>query len=245
MAVKNWFIGCSGFHYKEWKGEFYPGNLPQREWFEHYTKQFNTIELNVTFYRFPQVKVLRNWFEKSPAAFLFSVKVPRLITHYKQFNDIGRMLNDFYTSVREGLGHKLGPVLFQLPPQAFFSEQRLEKIIRAINPEFTNVAEFRHASWWNQKVFRALEENKIIFCGSSYPGLPQEPVINGPVVYYRFHGIPVLFKSEYPAKQLMETGLLICKKRKPETVFVYFNNTASPAALNNARFLKNWVEAEL
>src|ERR1700747_49503 len=110
-----WFIGCSGFHYKEWKGIFYPEKLPQRKWFEYYSSRFNTLELNTTFYRFPQLGVLQNWYEKSPADFRFSVKAPRLITHYKQFNDSRQLLADFYGTIREGLQDKLGPVLFQLP----------------------------------------------------------------------------------------------------------------------------------
>src|SRR5688572_11612791 len=114
-----WHIGCSGYHYKEWKGIFYPDKLPQRKWFEFYSGEFDTIELNVTFYRFPQVSFLRSWYERSAPGFSFSVKVPRLITHYKQFNDSARMMNDFYTSVREGLQDKLGPVLFNYPARPF------------------------------------------------------------------------------------------------------------------------------
>src|SRR5258708_6683244 len=109
------FIGCSGFHYREWKEKFYPEKMPQRKWFDYYSSQFNTIELNVTFYRFPQIKTLQNWYEKSPAEFCFAVKVPRLITHYKQFNDTDQLLTDFYSTTRSGLREKLGPVLFQLP----------------------------------------------------------------------------------------------------------------------------------
>jgi uncharacterized protein YecE (DUF72 family) len=239
-----WHIGCSGFHYKEWKGSFYPDDLPQRGWFEHYTRQFNTLELNVTFYRFPQVSFLNNWFEKSPSSFLFSVKVPRLITHYKQFNDTRRLISDFYTSIREGLRFKLGAVLFQLPAQAIYSEERLHKIISNMDPSFNNVVEFRHASWWTKKVMQELADNNISFCGISYPGLPDEPVINTPLLYYRYHGTPVLYKSEYPATKLMELAESIRRKRKPKAVYVYFNNTASAAALHNATFLRNLVNKD-
>src|SRR5262245_59274802 len=106
----NWHIGCSGFHYREWKGMFYPEKTPQRLWFEYYSSQFNTLELNVTFYRFPQLSFLQNWYQKSPENFQFTVKVPRLITHYKQFNETQDMLNDFYGTVKEGLKQKLGAV---------------------------------------------------------------------------------------------------------------------------------------
>ncbi|MEP6597205.1 MAG: DUF72 domain-containing protein [Ginsengibacter sp.] len=104
-----YFIGCSGFHNKDWKGNFYPEGLAQSKWFEYYCSRFNTLELNTTFYRFPRVEFLERWYNKCPAGFVFAVKVPRLISHYKQLKDSARMLNDFYTSVREGLKEKLGP----------------------------------------------------------------------------------------------------------------------------------------
>src|SRR5438105_15010687 len=110
-----WHIGCSGFHYPEWKKVFYPDGLAQSKWFDFYSEHFNTIELNTTFYRFPQVSFLQNWYKKSPASFNFSVKAPRLITHFKQFSGTERMLGDFYGSIRQGLQKKLGCVLFQLP----------------------------------------------------------------------------------------------------------------------------------
>src|SRR5690349_13147184 len=102
MSTIQWHIGCSGFHYKEWKEVFYPKGLPQRKWFDHYCEHFDTIELNVTFYRFPELTSLQNWFHKSPDRFLFSVKAPRLITHYKKFEDCAGLLTDFYTTVRDG-----------------------------------------------------------------------------------------------------------------------------------------------
>jgi uncharacterized protein YecE (DUF72 family) len=105
--AKHW-VGCSGFHYKHWKELFYPKDLPQRKWFEFYIKHFNTLELNVTFYKFPRLPALEVWYNTSPEDFCFSVKVPKAITHFKQFNDTHRMLNDFYETSREGLKEKLG-----------------------------------------------------------------------------------------------------------------------------------------
>src|SRR5688572_4314890 len=103
--MKRWWIGCSGFYYKEWREAFYPKNLPQRKWFEFYCESFNTVELNVTFYRFPRVKDLKSWFDKSPDEFVFTVKAPRLITHYKKFNNVGRELHQFYDAVNSGLAY--------------------------------------------------------------------------------------------------------------------------------------------
>jgi uncharacterized protein YecE (DUF72 family) len=236
------YIGCSGFHYKEWKGVFYPEKLPQRKWFEYYSEQFNTLELNVTFYRFPQKTFLQNWYNISPDHFVFAVKVPRLITHYKQFKETEGMLGDFYKTSREGLLDKLGPVLFQLPPQAVFSTDSLLRIIQQMDSAFMNVIEFRHSSWWNKEVFDTLTDHNISFCSISYPGLPDEVIINNRLVYYRFHGVPRLYKSEYDKKQLRRVAESISENRKVKETYIYFNNTASGAAINNALYLKNYFE---
>src|SRR3954470_19712801 len=122
MKIK-WHIGCSGFHYKHWKGVFYPEDLPQKKWFEYYCQFFDTLELNVTFYRFPQLSFLQNWHDKTPTKFRFAVKAPKAITHYKKFSGTADMLTDFYTTVRDGLKDKLGCILFQLPPRLSYSEE--------------------------------------------------------------------------------------------------------------------------
>ncbi len=229
-----WRIGCSGFHYKDWKGVFYPEKLPPRKWFEYYTQHFDTLELNVTFYRFPKVNTLSGWYDKSPAGFLFSVKAPRLITHFKQLIEVHDSLSNFYKTCEEGLKEKLGPILFQFPPLFSYTEQRLERIILNLDQRFLNVVEFRHPGWWNEEVYTQLGNHKIIFSGASHPSLPAQPVINNTTAYYRFHGNPVMFYSEYD-KQLIKSFASTIKNNKGvEIMFCYFNNTATNAALNNA-----------
>lgn len=236
-----WYIGCSGFHYKEWKGSFYPDTLSQREWFNYYTKQFNSLELNVTFYRFPQLTTLKGWFEKSPAQFLFSVKAPRLITHYKEFNGTGKLLEDFYTTILEGLREKLGAVLFQLPPKAIFTKEYLRRIIQNMNSSFNNVIEFRHPSWWQREVIETLTDHNITFCSISYPGLPDETIVNNSLLYYRFHGTPLLYKSAYKDEKLKQIIADINKQKFARNIFLYFNNTASAAALKNAFYIQDLI----
>ena len=96
--MPTYHIGCSGYHYRHWRGVFYPEKLPMRRWFEYYSQHFHTLELNVTFYRFPQLSFLENWYNQAPADFQFAVKAPQLITHYKQFHGVGQLLGDFYTT---------------------------------------------------------------------------------------------------------------------------------------------------
>lgn len=234
--IETW-IGCSGFHYKEWKEVFYPKGLPQRKWFDYYSQQFNTLELNTTFYRFPQLRILQNWYNMSPEIYRFSVKAPRLITHYKQFKDSKRMLSDFYGTSREGLRDKLGCVLFQLPERAIFSEEMLDRIIENLDPGFTNVVEFRNDSWWKQKVYRKLAKHMIHFCSISYPGLNENVIHSSPLVYYRFHGIPRLYKSCYKKDDVINIADQISGNKRTRTAFVYFNNTWGTGALRNARQL--------
>lgn len=240
----HWYTGCSGFHYKEWKGFFYPEKMPQRQWFEYYSSRFHTLELNVTFYRFPELSFLENWYAKSPGHFLFSVKAPRLITHYKKFRDTGSLLEDFYTTVRKGLRDKLGPVLFQLPPQQHFSEEVLQQIIQNMDTSFDNVIEFRHASWWKKQAVDELAAHGITFCGISYPALPDSAVVNTAVVYYRFHGVPRLYHSPHPEEEIKKVATAIGKSETVKKAFVYFNNTASGAAIENALFLEKLVSGQ-
>lgn len=232
-----YYIGCSGFSYKEWKGEFYPEKLPQKKWFEFYASQFNTLELNVTFYRFPTASMFRNWFDRSPEDFLFAVKAPRLVTHYKKFNETESLLRDFYESAAEGLKDKLGPVLFQLPRQLVFGEGLLEKIIHSLDGRFINAVEFRDPSWWIPPVEKALAKNKIIFCGINHPTLPNDLMHKGPDVYYRYHGVPKLYSSEYDLS-VMEAMAKRLQSPAVQHAYIYFNNTANGAATHNARQLK-------
>lgn len=120
-----WQIGCSGFHYKHWRERFYPQGLAMKNWFAYYTDFFDTVELNVTHYRFPQEKALKEWYTKSPAGFAFAVKMYQGITHYKKLNDCTRMIRDFYAIVGEGLRDKAACVLFQFPPNFHYNRDIL------------------------------------------------------------------------------------------------------------------------
>jgi uncharacterized protein YecE (DUF72 family) len=233
-----WHIGCSGFHYKEWKEVFYPEGMPQRLWFEHYCKHFHALELNVSFYRFPQLKSLQNWYEKSPPSFLFSVKAPRLITHYKQFHDCKRMLSDFYTTCQNGLQEKLGAVLFQFPPMMAYKPETLSRIIDSLEPSFRNVLEFRHVTWWNEEVYDVLRKANISFCGQSHPQLPEKVVATNSLGYYRFHGVPRLYYSSYKRETIKKIHAALMNQKEVKEAQVFFNNTAGTAAVKNALFLQ-------
>ena len=231
----NWYIGCSGFHYKHWKERFYPAGLPERKWFEFYCENFKTLELNVTFYRFPQLSSLQGWYNKSPADFRFAVKAPRGITHYKKFNDVTELVTRFYETINDGLQEKLGPVLFQLPPQFIYDEQKLERIINNLSPLFKNVVELRHASWWRQDVYDALASHNITFCGMSHPALPDDIIQNTSVIYYRFHGVPDLYRSPYSTQSLQKVTDIINANPNTKEAWCYFNNDIDASAILNTK----------
>jgi uncharacterized protein YecE (DUF72 family) len=237
--MKNWWIGCSGFYYKGWRDKFYPPKLPQKKWFEYYCEFFNTVELNVTFYRFPKPEALQSWYLRSPQNFRFTVKAPRLITHYKRFNQAFRETQDFYQSVAEGLKEKLGTILFQLHPGIVYTDENLEKILQTLDTtSFQNVLEFRHESWWNTKVIKTLKDKNITFCAISYPGLPDDVVRSNNVMYYRFHGIPKLYLSSYSDEELETVASSIHRLRKLTDVYCYFNNDIEVAAIYNGKKLR-------
>ncbi|HEX4372173.1 MAG TPA: DUF72 domain-containing protein [Puia sp.] len=237
-----WFIGCSGFYYKEWKRNFYPDKLPQNKWFSYYCSQYNTLELNVTFYRFPQLSFLENWYNKSPEEFMFSVKAPRTITHYRQFQNCEQLLKEFYEVVKEGLKNKLGCILFQLPAGFEYSKEKLDRIIHVLDNNFDNVIEFRNIGWWNKKVYDGLANKRISFCGVSINNLPDKPILNSKVVYYRFHGVPQLYTSSYNEKEMKKVANAIAKDQTAKKAFIYFNNTAALSAIHNARWLQQYVK---
>lgn len=229
------YIGTSGYSYPYWKGRFYPDKWPASKWLEYYASQFNTLELNNTFYRFPSVVSLKRSAARTPADFSFSVKAHRIITHTRRLENATDTIREFMNIVQEGLGLKLCCILYQMPPSYTFSEERLVNIIEHLSPDKRNVIEFRHVSWWRQEVYAHLRKHHINFCSVSYPGLPDDPVITGDFLYRRMHGVPELFKSPYSKKELIRLYQELPLKKD---AFIYFNNTTFESGYTNARFLK-------
>ncbi len=228
-------VGCSGFYNRQWKGIFYPEDMPSKEWFAYYCEHFSTFEINATFYKFPTLRVMLNWYKKAPEGFIYAVKAPKQITHIKKFEDCEDDINQFYTVIKEGLAEKLGCVLFQLPPGFSYSEERLQNIVSSLNADYKNVVEFRNESWWRPSVYNALAKNNIIFCTVNYPKLPTEVINTTPTGYIRLHGNPKLFYSEYSEAEIKELYKDIVSQKELSEVFIYFNNTASKAGILNAK----------
>lgn len=235
---KEILVGCSSFNNKLWKGFFYPDNMSYSKMFEFYCQYFRTYELNGSFYRFPTLKVLNNWYVKTPEDFIFSIKAPKEITHIKKFVACEERILEFYNVCKMGLKEKLGCVLFQFPPSYQFSSEKLSQIISNLDLKVKNVIEFRHESWWNQEVWDSFRDNNITFCSVSHPNLPSTIFTDFPLIYIRLHGVPKMFYSNYSPEELLYIKNAISLK----SALVYFNNTASEAGILNALALKNMLE---
>jgi len=241
MENLKFHIGCSAYATPAWKNLFYPKDLPKSKWFDYYCQHFNTYEFNGSFYRFPTVKNLLTWHDKTPADFQFSIKIPKIITHIKKLQDCEKEIAEFYAVAKEGLRDKLACVLWQLPPSFSYREERLKSLIQGTDTDFKNVVEFRHESWWREDVIDLLNENHITFCNVNYPKLPSEIHKNLPIGYVRMHGNPELFYSEYSQNQI-EKLYLDVQNLEFQEVYVYFNNTASTAGIINALQFKKLIE---
>ena len=226
-------IGCSGYNYREWKGMFYPEGLAQSKWLQFYAQHYNAVEINASFYRFPTEKSLKGWYDKTPEHFHFSLKANNQITHYKKFNHTQDLVNQLYEVAASGLKEKLDCILFQLPPSVKYSEATLQRIVQQLDPAFKNVLEFRDAGWWNNDVYKVLKHNNIIFCVSSYPGLPDDFVKTADTVYMRLHGKTELYKSNYSDLELHQLRDSI-DESKAKQAFIYFDNTWGGNAIANA-----------
>jgi uncharacterized protein YecE (DUF72 family) len=195
-------VGCSGWFYWKWRGLFYPADMPTGEWFDHYARQFDTVEINASFYSWPKIANVKAW-KRQPRErpFTFTVKACELITHIKKFRGTKTLVRDF-GMIADILGDRMGCFLFQLPPSYHYSKPRLNSILRQLDPARRNVVEFRHKSWWNETVYNAFREAGVIFCSCSTPRLPDELIKTADDVYLRLHGIQRWYRHDYSAEEL-------------------------------------------
>ncbi|MDH6253586.1 uncharacterized protein YecE (DUF72 family) [Chryseobacterium sp. H1D6B] len=244
MKKGSFYIGCSGFYNNDWKGSLYPENAPSKDFLSLYSRQFNAVEINSTFYRKPTAKTLLKWAAETPGDFKFFIKIPKTISHEKRLIDCKDEISEFCSHIQQHLKEKLAGFLYQFPPSFKYSKENIDLILSNLDFNFLNVIEFRHESWWTEEVFEILKKKNIIFSGVSFPGnLPEEVVINNQeVLYYRLHGKPILYKSEYSEEFLND---LAEKIQKPQCIsFIFFNNTWGTAAIKNSLYLKKILEKE-
>jgi len=233
------YIGTSGWHYKHWKGTFYPPDLKEKDQFATYQQHFSTVELNNSFYKLPPPATFANWKKASPTSFLFSVKASRFFTHMKKLIVDRDSIPRFFNSVNM-LGKKLGPILFQLPPLWKNNPPRLSDFIAALPKGYRYTFEFRETSWYNEEVYAILRQNNCAFCiyELGFHHSPFEVTAN--FVYVRLHGPGNKYQGSYTHNSLMQWAQRCNAWRKAgKDVFVYFDNDQEGyAAFNAASLLK-------
>ncbi|OCA71869.1 histidine kinase [Chryseobacterium contaminans] len=239
MKKENLYIGCSGFYNNDWKGSLYPENAQSKDFLSLYAEVFNAVEINSTFYRKPTAKTLLKWYDDTPESFRFFIKIPKAITHQNRLSDSKNEITLFCDHIHEHLQQKLSGFLYQLPPSFKNTLENTGLILNNTDSRYLNVIEFRHESWWRKEVFDLLKSKNIVFSGVSFPGnLPEDVIINHPeIIYYRLHGKPILYKSEYGENFL--NNLAEDLTNTQQTKFIFFNNTWGTAAIKNAMYLKS------
>ena len=235
-------IGCSGWQYKHWRGNFYPADLPQRAWFAHYASQFDTVEINNTFYRLPERATFSVWAKAAPPGFLYAVKASRYLTHMKKLKDPEEPLERFFSRA-SALGRTLGPVLYQLPPHWTADIPRLTAFLRQLPARRRHAIEFRDPSWYRDDVMALLERHRVALCLHDMAGSATGKIAAGPFVYVRFHG-PQKYGGRYRDDVLADwSAWMAGRLRDGIPVFAYFNNDIGGHAPRDAARLRALVTA--
>lgn len=236
-------IGCSGWQYRHWRGDFYPAELPTADWLEFYARKFDTVELNNSFYRLPSADAFAAWGRRVPAGFCFAVKASRYLTHLRKLREPAEPLSLLWTRATR-LGPHLGPMLYQLPPHWKRNLDRLSAFLDTAPKGRAQAIEFRDASWYDPAVYDLLRAHHAALCLHDMPGSasPTEPV--GPFVYLRMHGSGARYGGRYPDDALRTWAeRLHGWSEDGRGCWVYFNNDIGGHAPRDAVRLRKMLDA--
>jgi uncharacterized protein YecE (DUF72 family) len=235
-----YYVGCSGWKYDHWKGSFYPEDVAKKRWLTYYSNQFNTVEVNATFYGSMKEKTFKKWYDSTEENFVFTLKGSRFVTHRKKPEEAGDSVVKFYNRAK-ALDDKLGCILWQLKPSFKKDLERLKAFCELLDTSFRNVIEFRDDSWFDDDIYSLLEDKEIGFCSISAPDLPNPVIATTKFAYVRFHGSRTWYRSEYDEDELREYANKI-KGLNVDEVYCYFNNDAEGHAPHDAQELKEILE---
>jgi uncharacterized protein YecE (DUF72 family) len=213
--MKSW-IGTSGFQYAEWKGNFYPEDLPAAKMLPFYAERFSTTEINYTFHRIPSPKTIDNWKTLTPENFRFALKAPQKITHWSKLRDCADTL-DYFCKVISGLNERLGPVLFQLPPNFKKDVDVLTSFLREF-PSLKAAFEFRHESWFDDEIFGILKSRNVALCIADTENLATPKVSTGDYGYLR------LRREDYRKIDIEQWVDFVRTQDGWNDVFIYFKH---------------------
>jgi uncharacterized protein YecE (DUF72 family) len=224
-------VGTSGWQYRDWRGRFYPRELPQRRWLEHYAARFSTVEVNNTFYRLPEAEVFEDWRERTPAGFVVTIKASRYLTHLKRLRDPKEPLERLLMRARK-LGPRLGPVLYQMPPRFPVDVGLLQEFLSGLPKEPRSAFEFRDPSWRTDEVLELIDEAGAAWVLADRPSARVEPIVTGGWTYIRFHQ-GTQTGPDYRPEKLRRWADRIAEM-PVEDGYVYFNNDQGGAAIRDA-----------
>jgi uncharacterized protein YecE (DUF72 family) len=231
-------VGTSGWHYRHWAGPFYPRDLRPKAYLEFYARQFDTVEVNSTFYRLPKPETLEKWRDNTPEGFLFACKASGYITHRKRLKEPQKSCKAFFDAV-ERLGDKCGPILFQLPPRWHVNLERLAAFLEAFPGGLRAVFEFRDESWFHSGVYDLLMRHKAAFCIYELAGRLSPLEVTADFVYLRLHGPGAAYRGSYDEEDLAGWAERLLTWRKAGLdCFVYFDNDEKGYAVRDARRLQ-------
>jgi uncharacterized protein YecE (DUF72 family) len=237
-------IGCSGWHYKHWVGPFYPPKTSAAKMFGLYVQQFDTVELNNSFYRLPTEKSLATWRDSTPPDFLFAMKGSRFVTHMKKLKDPEVGLERFFERA-DILGPKLGPILWQLPPQWELNLERFEHFLQALPNHHRYAFEFRNPTWYVPEVYRLLTLYRAAFCPFDLGGFQSPIEVTTDFAYVRLHGPGAKYQGSYSDEALNGWAKRIEGwRRELDEVYVYFDNDQSGFAPQDALRLRAALPAD-
>jgi len=235
-------IGCSGWQYRHWRGDFYPRELPQDRWLEFYAARFDTVELNNSFYRLPEADVFAAWARRSPPGFMIAVKASRYLTHVRRLREPREPLDRLWTRATR-LGAHLGPMLYQLPPRWRRNPERLAAFVEAAPRDRRQAVEIRDADWYHPDTYAALERAQMSLCLHDMPGSEAPRRRVGPFVYVRFHGAGAKYGGGYSGQALGAwAGRLAGWASEGVACYAYFNNDIGGHAFRDASRLREMVE---
>ncbi len=209
--------GTSGFAFKEWKGSFYPADLKDDGMLGYYSSKFPTVEINNTFYRLPKEGVLQSWAAQVPEPFTFAIKASQRITHYARLKPECASAVEFLLKNTSSLASRLGPILFQLPPNLKKDTDRLRTFIDTLPTGRRYTIEFRHESWFEDDVFAALRERDIPLC------ITEQPEFSSPVVSTASWGYARLHRFDYDGPMLAEWAAKLAAQPWDEA-YVFFKH---------------------
>jgi len=246
--MKNIYIGTSGFSYKNWKGKFYPDDLPISKQLEFYSEHFNSVEINNSFYHLPRKTTYESWAARTPDDFRFVIKGSRYITQFLSLSNTNDAVKKFFEPA-EALGKKLEVVLWQLPPRLKADEKRLISFISVLEKnrvakKVRHAFEFRNASWFDESILKILKDKNCGFVIAHSNRWPSAEFVTADFIYLRFHGAPRLFYSNYTDESLREWSMKAKKLARGKDAFAYFNNDAGSFAIPNAFKLKELLGAK-